>query len=59
MKIVIEGVETAEQLALLSEHHCADLVQGYVFSRPVPNSAIITLAQALESPKDQATSKVA
>ena len=48
MKIVIEGVETVEQLALISLHDCADLIQGYVFSRPVPNSAIVILAEALE-----------
>lgn len=33
-QIVAEGVETAEQFALLSEMHC-DSVQGYYFSPPV------------------------
>lgn len=34
MEIVAEGVETAEQLQYLADHHC-DLVQGYYFSRPM------------------------
>jgi diguanylate cyclase len=32
---VAEGVETQRQLDILSEMHC-DLVQGYLFSKPVP-----------------------
>jgi len=35
LEVVAEGVETAEQLALLSAFGCAK-VQGYWFSRPVP-----------------------
>ncbi|MCR5089307.1 MAG: EAL domain-containing protein [Oscillospiraceae bacterium] len=33
--LVAEGVETAEQMALLKEAECA-MIQGYYFSRPVP-----------------------
>jgi diguanylate cyclase (GGDEF)-like protein/PAS domain S-box-containing protein len=33
--VVAEGVETAEQLALLQSHRCGQ-GQGYYFSRPVP-----------------------
>ena len=33
--VVAEGVETAEQLALLRKAGC-ELVQGYYFSKPVP-----------------------
>ena len=35
LKVVAEGVETAEQLALLTDQEC-DEVQGYFFSKPVP-----------------------
>ena len=35
LKVVAEGVETPEQLALLISHQC-DIIQGYFFSRPLP-----------------------
>ena len=35
LKVVAEGVETAEQLAMLISHQC-DIIQGYFFSRPLP-----------------------
>lgn len=40
MEVVAEGVETAEQMQYLTEHHC-DLIQGYFISRPLPASKII------------------
>lgn len=45
MQVVAEGVETVEQLNFLAEHNC-DLVQGYYFSRPLPEQKmILQLAQ--------------
>ena len=35
LHVVAEGVETEAQLAKLGQIGC-DVVQGYVFSRPVP-----------------------
>jgi len=42
MNVVAEGVETQQQLEYLSDNGC-DLIQGYLFSRPVPESEAINL----------------
>nr|WP_246599035.1 EAL domain-containing protein [Methylogaea oryzae] len=34
LKVIAEGVETAQQLSYLREQHCHE-VQGYYFSKPV------------------------
>jgi len=39
LKVVAEGVETAEQLEFLRERDC-DAMQGYYFSAPVPHETI-------------------
>ena len=39
-KIVVEGVETAEMVKLLSEIGC-DFLQGYYYSKPIPPDAFI------------------
>jgi len=40
LAIVAEGVETAEQLAILAGRGC-DEVQGYLFSRPLPSDEVL------------------
>ncbi len=43
LKVIVEGVETEDQLELIRLHHCADLVQGYIFARPMPAAEILDL----------------
>ena len=45
LKVVAEGVETREQLAFLREYAC-DVMQGYLFSRPVPGDEVLALLKA-------------
>ncbi|POF39461.1 diguanylate cyclase [Pseudomonas laurylsulfativorans] len=40
LKVVAEGVETAEQLSFLRRHRC-DVGQGYLFDRPIPGNELI------------------
>ena len=43
MKVVAEGVETQQQLDYLHNNNC-DIIQGYIFSKPVmPESALALL----------------
>jgi diguanylate cyclase (GGDEF)-like protein/PAS domain S-box-containing protein len=40
LRVVAEGVETAEQLAILKDYGCDD-VQGFLFSRPIPSEEFV------------------
>jgi len=44
-KVVAEGVETAEQLSTLRKNRC-DIIQGFLFSRPVKPVATATILRA-------------
>lgn len=45
LKVVAEGVETEEQLAFLRQYSC-DIMQGYLFSRPVSGNEMQELLLA-------------
>jgi diguanylate cyclase (GGDEF)-like protein len=47
IRVVAEGVETAEQLSLMKEEGC-DIIQGYYLSRPVPYIDLFALADSFE-----------
>jgi diguanylate cyclase (GGDEF)-like protein/PAS domain S-box-containing protein len=54
LHVVAEGVETEEQLAFLRQYNC-DILQGYLFSRPVTGDAVMELLRVdkrLEFPVD-------
>ncbi|WP_263261308.1 EAL domain-containing protein [Pseudomonas sp. RIT-PI-S] len=40
LKVVAEGIETAEQLNFLRRHRC-DVGQGYLFDRPIPSARLV------------------
>jgi EAL domain-containing protein (putative c-di-GMP-specific phosphodiesterase class I) len=44
LDVLAEGVETADQLAFLQSHNC-DLVQGFLFRKPVEVEAISELVR--------------
>lgn len=50
LKVIAEGVETANQLALLKKAGC-DFAQGYFFSKPVPAEKFETLLDAKPLPE--------
>ena len=53
LKVIAEGVETADQLARLREFDC-DYVQGFFFSRPIPAEALSQMLNDCEQLLEQA-----
>ena len=51
MAITAEGVETQQQLEMLERAGCAE-VQGYLFSRPVPELTVIGLLRSMPAIAD-------
>ena len=49
LEVVVEGVETEDQLVMISENNCADIIQGYIFGTPMPHGSFIELANKLAS----------
>ncbi len=50
LRVAVEGIETAEQLALVVAEEQIDEVQGYLFGVPLPASALRTLLRASSVP---------
>jgi EAL domain-containing protein (putative c-di-GMP-specific phosphodiesterase class I) len=56
MSVVVEGIETNEQLELISSDGTVTEAQGYLFSRPVPAVRVRQLLNASHgrrSPEEQ------
>lgn len=53
MRVIVEGVETSEQLAILKRLG-VDYIQGYYFSKPLPKTLWIEYLEKYASPSQQA-----
>lgn len=48
LEVVVEGVETIENVNYLKEQNC-DFLQGYYYSKPVPRQRFLALVQQMNS----------
>ncbi|ADJ63220.1 EAL domain-containing protein [Herbaspirillum seropedicae] len=56
MKVIAEGVETMVQAQLLRDAGC-EYVQGYLYSRPLPEDDFLNFAASAHSPADAAAAR--
>lgn len=57
LAVVAEGVETPEQLTFLRSHQC-EVLQGYLFSRPLPADKVMVFLQQTADASDSITDEV-
>jgi diguanylate cyclase (GGDEF)-like protein len=50
LSVVVEGIETEQQLAAVAAEKSIDEAQGFLFSMPIPGSQLRTLLEATSSP---------
>jgi diguanylate cyclase (GGDEF)-like protein len=50
MSVTVEGIETSEELTMVTRERSIDEAQGYLFSPPIPASAIRALLAAAVAP---------
>lgn len=48
LEVVVEGVETAENVHYLTEQHC-DFLQGYYYSKPVPEQRLLEILHQMSA----------
>ena len=58
LEIVVEGIETEEQLALIRSTNSTDLIQGFIFGTPMPNSGIVALAKGTSGARNLTPAEV-
>jgi diguanylate cyclase (GGDEF)-like protein len=59
MSVVVEGIETEEQLALVAREKTIDEAQGYLFSPAIPSSSIRKLLNAMAAGAPRRVAEIA
>ena len=58
MEIVVEGIETHEMVEAFSSLNC-DFIQGYFFSKPIPEESFVSFILASKEPASAASKEAA